>query len=568
MKTPKLVTATQSELDEILELAKAAFPQRQYQLLEAILGTFAYVMAALQNARTSIKRFRQMLFGPRTESRANVLGGPVVDDEAGGAANEAVDASAVSDAVVVTQSPAGKSASAVAFDDSPARLKGRGHGRNGAQAYSGAAVVEVALSEPAAGQVCPQCEIGRVYAWPPRTIVKVTGHSPIGGTVYKLQQRRCRACDALFTAPMPEGVTAGSKHDERCVCMLILLRYGYGMPSYRLQALQASLGVPMLDATQWDLVEAALPGPKAAYEELIGQAAQAELLHNDDTPTRILSLMAERKKLEAAGQEPEARAINTSAIVAVLRTSEREIKVALFFTGHAHAGDNLAAVLAKRAATLGAPMHMCDGLAANIPGELATVLSNCLAHGRRKFVELVDNFPAECRHVIEVLAQVYSNDAHCREQAMSPQQRLEYHQGHSSAPMRDLQVWMNTQLEERRVEPNCSLGGALNYMLKRWDALTLFLRRAGAALDNNVCERALKRAIRHRKASLFYKTRNGAQVGDTFMSLIHTCELCGVNPFDYLQALLRNAQAVLAKPALWLPWNYHERRPQPLALAA
>jgi transposase len=570
MKTPNLIAATQAELDEILALARAAFPPRQYQLLEAILGTFAYVMAALQNARTSIKRFRQMLFGTRTESRANVLGVAVIDvnDGVGGAESELIDASAMSDALMVTQSHSSRPVSGAASDDSPVKPKRRGHGRNGAQAYSGAAIVEVALTVPAAGQVCPQCEIGRVYAWPPRTIVKVTGQSPIGGTVYKLQQRRCRACDALFTAPMPEGVTVGPKHDERCVCMLILLRYGYGMPSYRLQALQASLGTPMPDATQWDLVRAAWPGPRAAYKELIRQAAQAELLHNDDTPARILSLMVERRKLEASGQEPEARAINTSGIVAVLRTSGREIKVALFFTGHAHAGDNLGAVLAKRAETLGAPMHMCDGLAANIPGELATVLSNCLAHGRRKFVELVDHFPFECRHVIEVLARVYTHDEHCREQAMSPQQRLVYHQAHSGPPMRGLQTWMNAQIEERRVEPNSSLGAALNYMLKRWDALTLFLRQAGAALDNNVCERALKRAIRHRKASLFYKTQNGAEVGDTFMSLIHTCELCGVNPFEYLQALLRHTQDVLAKPALWLPWNYHERLAQPLTLAA
>jgi len=556
MKTSKLVTATQAELDEILAMVKTALPAKQYQLLEAVLSTFAYVMQALQDAKTSLKRFRKMLFGDCTESKANVLGDLVADVDVG-SAHDAADATAVTDAI----------STQAAADGSPPKAK-PGHGRNGAEAYSGAAVVEVALAEPAAGQACPECEIGRVYAWPPRTIVRVTGQPPIGGTVYKLQQRRCRACDALFTAPMPESVTVGPKHDERCVCMLILLRYGYGMPSYRLQALQACLNIPMPDATQWDLVEAAWPGPKAACEELIRQAAQGELLHNDDTPARVLSLMAERKKLEAAGQQPEAKAINTSGIVAVLRTPEREIKVALFFTGHAHAGDNLAKVLAKRAAALEPPMHMCDGLAANIPSEFATVLCNCLVHGRRNFVELVDNFPAECRLVIEVLAQVYVNDAHCREQAMSPQERLVYHQAHSGPPMRELQSWMSAQLEQRRVEPNSSLGGALNYMLKRWDALTLFLRKAGAALDNNVCERALKRAIRHRRNSLFFKTVKGAQVGDTFMSLIYTCELCEVNPFEYLRALLRHAQDVIAKPALWLPWNYHEQLAPRLARPA
>jgi transposase len=543
MKSPKLITATQAELDEILAMVKTALPDKQYHLLEAVLSSFAYVMQALQDAKTSLKRLRQMLFGARTESTANVLG----DLRADGHVVVRADAD-----------DASGSAATAAADGTPPKAK-RGHGRNGAEAYSGAALIEVALSEPATGQVCPECEIGRVYACPPRTIVKVTGQPPIGGTVYKLEQRRCRACDALFTAPMPEGVIAGPKHDERCVCMLILLRYGYGMPAYRLQTLQASLHIPMPDATQWDLVEAAWPGPKAAHEELTRQAAQGELLHNDDTPARVLSLMAERKRLEANGEEPEAKAINTSGIVSVLRTPERQIKVALFFTGHAHAGDNLGAVLAKRAAELEPPMHMCDGLAANIPSEFATVLCNCLAHGRRKYVELADNFPAECRHVIEMLAKVYTNDAHCREHAMSPQERLVYHQTHSGPLMRELKTWMDKRLEQRRVEPNSSLGGALNYMLKRWEALTLFLRKAGAPLDNSICERALKRAIRYRRNSLFFKTEKGAAVGDTFMSLLYTSELCGANPFEYLQALLHHAKDVIAKPAQWLPWNYHEQ---------
>jgi transposase len=63
-------------------------------------------------------------------------------------------------------------------------------------------------------------------------------------------------------------------------------------------------------------------------------------------------------------------------------------------------------------------------------------------------------------------------------------------------------------------------------MLKHWEKLTLFLRHPGPPLDNNICERALKKAILHRKNALFYKTVNGAHVGDVFMSLIYTCELC------------------------------------------
>ena len=130
--------------------------------------------------------------------------------------------------------------------------------------------------------------------------------------------------------------------------------------------------------------------------------------------------------------------------------------------------------------------------------------------------------------------------------------------------MDDLAIWMTEQFDLRLVEPNSGLGKALTYLTKRWDALTLFLHKAGAPLDNNICERALKRAILHRKASMFYKTLKGAEVGDIYMSLIHTCVMCGINPFEYLNALLRNAQAVIGQAARWLPWNYREQ----LALAA
>jgi transposase len=194
----------------------------------------------------------------------------------------------------------------------------------------------------------------------------------------------------------------------------------------------------------------------------------------------------------------------------------------------------------------------------NMPAELRTIVANCLAHARRRFVEVVDRFPEECRHVLEALAVVYRNDALSRQRNLSPQARLEFHQAESGPRMEGLRVWLVQQFDQRRVEPNSALGGAIAYLLKHWEKLTLFLRQAGAPLDNNVCERALKKAILHRKNALFYKTPRGAHVGDVFMSLIYTCELGGVNPFDYLTALERHAGELSAKAKDWMPWNYHE----------
>jgi transposase len=173
-------------------------------------------------------------------------------------------------------------------------------------------------------------------------------------------------------------------------------------------------------------------------------------------------------------------------------------------------------------------------------------------------VEVVANFPAECQYVLEMLGQVYGFEAHTVERGLTPAERLAFHQQHSGPIMEALHVWLETQLAEKKTEPNSGLGKAISYLLRHWRGLTLFLRKAAAPLDNNRVERALKRAILHRKNSLFYKTLNGAQVGDLFMSLIHTCELCGANPFDYLTELQKHAGELAQKPAQWMPWTYRE----------
>jgi hypothetical protein len=208
---------------------------------------------------------------------------------------------------------------------------------------------------------------------------------------------------------------------------------------------------------------------------------------------------------------------------------------------------------------------MCDTLSRNTPRLLAGVellVANCLAHGRRQFVEVTENFPEPCRYVLEALGSVYRNDAEAREQKLLPAERLRFHQQHSRPIMDKLHGWMETQLEEKKVEPNSGLGKAIQYMLRHWKALTLFLRTPGAPLDNNVCERALKKAILNRKNSLFYRTLHGAQVGDLYMSLIHTCELNRVNAFEYLTRLQRHTEQLQQNPAAWMPWNYQARPPK------
>jgi transposase len=432
-----------------------------------------------------------------------------------------------------------------------------GHGRNGAEAFSGAQRVEIKHQTLTHGDRCPECGQGNVYGQKePKVLVRIIGQAPLAATVYSLERLRCGACGQVFTAQEPEGV-GPQKYDETAAAMIAQLKYGAGTPFYRLEQLEKQLGIPLPAATQWEIVEQAAQLIKPARDELIRQAAQGTVVHNDDTSMRVLRLNRD--------PSDERTGVFTSGIVSV----GQDWKIGLYFTGGLHAGENIADVLKQRRAELPSPIQMCDALSRNVPrmsSGVEILLANCLAHGRRQFVEVADNFPHECRYVLEMVGQVYGYDAEARERGLTPDERLRLHQDRSAPVMDQLHGWLETQLAERRTEPNSSLGQAIMYLLRHWRPLTLFLRKAGAPLDNNLVERALKRAVLHRKNALFYRTLNGAQVGDIFMSLIHTCQLCGANSFDYLIELQRHAQQLAACPAEWMPWNYRETLAQDVNL--
>ena len=309
---------------------------------------------------------------------------------------------------------------------------------------------------------------------------------------------------------------------------------------------------------QWQLVcNAADCGPRDAYEHLRTLAARGDLFHNDDTMMQVLELTKKKKDQEPLREDdPERSGVFTTS---VLSLAEDRPAIALFFTGPYHAGENLRELLTDRSEELPPPIQMCDALSRNMPENLRVILANCLVHGRRNFVDVVEYFPGEVKYVVECLKQVYQVDAEAKQQQLSPDERLRLHQERSQGVMEELHLWLQAQFDEKHVEPNSSLGRAIAYMLKRWEKLTLFLRVAGAPLDNNICERALKMAIRHRNNSLFYKTMRGAAIGDLYMSLIHTCYLCGASPIDYLTELQRHHQQVRAAPGDWMPWNYRRQ---------
>jgi transposase len=549
--TPQRQELPLGELLGIVERAKAALSEADYATLRTAVDTLAFLTQELAAKGTTIERLRKLLFGASTEKTSHVVGEP----EKGGGGAPGAGTGTAPGAGTTGASPAPKP-------------KAPGHGRNGAVDYPGATKVKVPHASLVGGAGCPCCQKGKVYPMAdPAKLLRVRGMAPLAATVYEKDRLRCNLCGEVFTAESPEGV-GEQKYDETATGMIGLLKYGVGVPFHRLEKLEKGLGIPLPAATQWELVEGAADLLEPAHAELVDQAAQGDVLHNDDTTAKILELSATPVEDNPDGTPSEGcqrTGIFTTGVV----SQHGDHKIALFFTGRKHAGENLEDVLRHRAQTLAAPIQMCDALSRNLPGELQTILAHCIAHARRRFVDVASDFPDEVRYLLETLGEVYKNDALARKQELSPDERLRFHQAQSGKVMAGLKKWLHVQIAERKVEPNSGLGDAIGYMRKHWRTLTLFLRKAGAPLDNNICERALKKAILHRKNALFYRTQHGAHVGDIFMSLIHSAELNGANAFDYLVALQRHHEAVAANPADWMPWNYQEalarlgKRPTP-----
>lgn len=513
------------QLEELLKRAESgSLQESDIELIKTMAECIAMLSQAVDDKASSVKKLLRMVFGAKTEKKENVLS----DNDKKGTSKDDDQESTV-------------------VEGDKKQRPGRNNGKNGADKYTGADQVEIEHPALGTGDSCPECTEGKLYRNSESGVeIRVTGSAPLRATVYKLEKLRCDLCGKIFTAPLPKEV-GSKKYDTAAVAMIALLKYGSGLPFNRLQGLQANLGIPLPSSTQWDIINSSVGYFKSAYKKMIELAAQGEIFHNDDTTIKIQSLIKENKE-----KSPERTGMYTTGIVSIADGR----KIVLFLSGRKHAGENLNKVLADRDTAMQTPLQMCDALSRNTPNEFDTILAHCLVHARRHFVDAVINFPEECKFVIDTLAEVYRFDKEAKEQSMTPDQRLQYHQEKSAGLMEELEAWLDKQIEQKIVEPNSSLGDAIYYMLNHWENLTAFLKIPGAPLDNNICERALKKAILHRKNSLFFKSERGAAVADMFMSLIYTCEQSGASPFDYLRVLQDHLEQVEANPSEWMPWNF------------
>lgn len=438
----------------------------------------------------------------------------------------------------------------------------KGHGRNGADAYQGAAVVDVEHPELNPGDICPaEACGGRLYEMSePGTLVRVTGAPLASATRYNLQKLRCGICEIVYTAPVPEGVS-DKKYDANFIAMLMINRYFMSVPLYRQDRLQSYLGIPLPASTQWDLMVAHKPMLKVLYKALALDAANGLALCYDDTSVKIMSEIKAAKL--AKKSEKSQHTCFTTGIVSL----HEDHRSYLYITDNRTAGKCIAEIMALRDAHLDPPIMMCDALAANIPQGISEdlyILCFCLVHARRQFYELPNGYDDVADKVIGLIGTIYDNESHTK--GMSREKRLAYHQEKSAPVMEELKSYLEEQTLE--FEPNSVAGKAIDYILNRWTQLSQFLRQLHAPLDTNIVERALKLIIQVRKSSMFYKTLDSAAFASYVQSALYSAAQNEINPCQYMCALIKNEQAVMQNPSAWLPWCYQETLKQSLEVGA
>ncbi len=501
-----------------------------------LLRLVVTLVSLLERKNFTISRLKRMLFGPSTDRRASSP-----------SPNPAPEPSAAAEGTQTPEAPS-----------TEAKPRGPGHGRLGASAYPGAERVCVPHPQLRAGDACPCGCAGRLFVVrEPAILLRRYGQAPITALAFERERLRCSSCQAMFTAPLPEGV-AETRFDESADAVIAINRYHLGVPWTRSAAFQLLAGVPLPESVQFERCEVLANRLAPVFRQLEREAADADLVHEDDTPVRILSLRAEIEAERATAKGGSKRTgIHTSVIVAKPGCPTQGPRIALLTSSRKHAGENSAALLERRSASLGRPIRVGDRAPSNRVGETGAHEAGCWAHARRKFVEIERSFPDECALVLDHIGELYATDEAAK--SATSEERLALHQTRSGPVLERLRAWIETGLAERTIEPNSRLGGAVQYLLNAWTQLTEVLRTPGVALDNNEAERVVKVVARQRKNSLFYATTDGAGIGDVLQSVITTCVLNGVDPLGYLTAVGREPDAVRSDPSGWVPWRWAAR---------
>ena len=558
-KTPKQIKLTAQEAGELTQRIKDnALSDEDINTILKLIAFNAWLQEQLSRAKLSIKKLRR-IFGFTSESTNTGNKNNKDPNTENNNTNTINDNNSENSASADDKSDEEKKTTASANWD-----KNANHGCTAVSDYTGCPVIDAGFTDDDIldSGFCSCCaqsgDRAKLEYASPSVLVFLEGTPLVSGNRVSLKRAKCSVCETYFTANLPAKFKGRSKYSHTAKSAIAIQHYYAGQAFKLTEGLQKAQGVPLADATQYDLMDS-LYNAVIIYVfcALKVCASNGYTFYFDDTTGRVIDQIVKNKN---SITRKDKKSIHATALL-----SEYEgHRIYLFQTNTKTAGQTFAQLIENRQSSDDF-ITMSDASANNFPqldeSLLAKwVISLCLSHSRRKFHELIDDKGGDedCRLVLKIIGNVYSNERHCKDANLNNEDRLSYHQQHSAPEMIALRTWLNNLLLYKQVEPNSPMGEAIAYLLKRWVFLTQFLQTVGAPLDNNICEIAIKVLIRYRNNSRFYKTLYGASIGDAMMSVLHTAVAAGINPFDYLNTLQLYSDAVQTNPDQWLPWNYQD----------
>jgi transposase len=415
-----------------------------------------------------------------------------------------------------------------------------------------------AMQDMQKGDVCPQCSTGKLYSYDPAVFLRITGFSPMHTSKHIVERLRCNACGQLFTAPVSDEVKADGEPSQMygysARAIIAINKYFAATPFYRNENVQTMFGTPITASTQYDQCKAIADIAQPIYEALKAQAAQSHHIFVDDTHNQILQAVP----IEKPNRNKKGSKLRTGVYSSALLAIDDDVKIMLYETSIGHAGEFADDVLRRRTLDKPPPNYMCDASANNSVSICKVQNSLCNAHARRYFFDIEKQFSEEVAWVLDQYKLIWINDTASEKLEHTPAQRLEYHQKHSKPVMQAIHQWCETMLNDSTSEHYSGLGKAQKYFVKHYKGLIGFCTYAGAAIDNNITEQALKLLISNRKNSYFYKTEEGAKTAHILISILATCHQNKINAFQYLVWVQQHRREIQVDPTAYLPWHFKQ----------
>ncbi len=520
-------------------------PERRQ--LAGIVQSFAHIVELVAAGQTARIAPLLGMRGPRREGMDSASEEPSTSP------------TSVADDAPTVHAPETKTSSA----PEPRTLARDEHGRRAAAGFERLQTAHHQHTLLHPGESCPSCRAGRVYKYRPDEFTTVSGQAPLVATRHTVDTLRCNSCLAVFKAPIPEswtddGVEERTLYTHSAVAMVVYYRFFAGVPMHRQDRLQRALGVPVPDASIWDMCERFADVATHVVRVLSRLASDAPLFYGDDTGATILDTRSKVKKRRGSDKEDRRTGCHTTCVIAVTADDHA---ISLFNTGIHHTGEVMDALVEDRQDGLHPPLFMGDCVSSNVITTAVVIYAGCNAHAVRRFKALADRYPEQAGAVLEHYGAIYANEDHCRASGLVGEARRDYHEQHSRPHLRTICELGEDLIEARKMEPNSDLAAAFSYVRENERRLSAFTRHPGAPLDNNRCERELKLCIQLRDTARFFRNTIGSGVADSILTLGATASAAGVNLPEYFATLLRNRADVRAHPEDWLPWRYRERPP-------